>query len=169
MPTRRAVLASALAAAAARPTMARAQAGAAPTPTATTGPATALQLERRSIEVNGKPASVFGIRQPDGTYGITTEVGKPFRFRVENKIDQPSLIHWHGLTPPWRHDGVPGISGPPIPPGGSADYDFPLRLISASRRPSRSSRRRGRAAACRTWPVAGHRVITIISISTGSR
>ena len=93
MPTRRAVLASALAAAAARPTMARAQAGAAPTPTATTGPGTVLQLERRSIEVNGKPASVFGIRQPDGTYGITTEVGKPFRFRVENKIDQPSLIH----------------------------------------------------------------------------
>ncbi len=128
MPTRRAVLASALAAAAARPTMARAQAGAAPTPTATTGPGTVLQLERRSIEVNGKPASVFGIRQPDGTYGITTEVGKPFRVRVENKVDQPSLIHWHGLTPPWRQDGVPGISGPPIPPGGSADYDFPLRF-----------------------------------------
>src|SRR5712671_4472872 len=128
MPTRRAVLAPALAAAAVRPTMARAQTGAAPVSTATTGPGTVLQLERRSIEVNGKPASVFGIRQPDGTAGITTEVGKPFRVRVENKVDQPSLIHWHGLTPPWRQDGVPGISGPPIPPGGSADYDFPLRF-----------------------------------------
>src|SRR5712671_3455812 len=128
MPTRRAVLAPALAAAAVRPTMARAQTGAAPVSTATTGPGTVLQLERRSIEVNGKPASVFGSRQPDATYGITTEVGKPFRVRVENKVDQPSLIHWHGLTPPWRQDGVPGISGPPIPPGGSADYDFPLRF-----------------------------------------
>ena len=48
--------------------------------------------------------------------------------RVENGVDEPSLIHWHGLTPPWRQDGVPGISGPPIPPGGSADYDFPLRF-----------------------------------------
>src|SRR5712671_2450065 len=128
MPTRRAVLAPALAAAAVRPTMARAQTGAAPVSTATTGPGTVLQLERRSIEVNGKPASVFGIRQPDGTYGITTEVGKPFRVRVENKIDQPSLIHWHGLAPPWRQDGVPGISGPPILPGSTADYDFPLRF-----------------------------------------
>src|SRR6266481_5888776 len=127
MPTRRAVLASALAAAV-RPTMARAQTGAAPVSTATTGPGTVLQLERRSIEVNRKPASVYGIRQPDATYGITTEAGKPFRVRVENKVDQPSLIHWHGLTPPWRQDGVPGISGPPIPPGGSADYDFPLRF-----------------------------------------
>ena len=25
-------------------------------------------------------------------------------------------------------DGVPGISSPPIPPGGSADYDFPLQF-----------------------------------------
>ena len=89
---------------------------------------TILRLERRNIEVNGKTASVYGIRQPNGTFGITTEVGKPFRVRVENGIDEPSLIHWHGLTPPWRQDGVPGISGPPIPAGGSADYDFPLRF-----------------------------------------
>jgi FtsP/CotA-like multicopper oxidase with cupredoxin domain len=120
MPTRRAVLVSALAAAAVGPTVARAQSAPAPD--------TALLLERRTIEVNGRPASVYGIRQADGTYGLTTEVGKAFRVRVENKIGQPSLIHWHGLAPPWRQDGVPGISGPPIPPGDSADYDFPLRF-----------------------------------------
>jgi FtsP/CotA-like multicopper oxidase with cupredoxin domain len=85
-------------------------------------------LQRRSIVVNGKPASVFGIRRPDATFGITTEIGTPFRVRLENKIDEPSLIHWHGLTPPWQQDGVPGVSGPPIPPGGNADYDFPLRF-----------------------------------------
>jgi FtsP/CotA-like multicopper oxidase with cupredoxin domain len=88
---------------------------------------TVLRLERRDIEVNGKSASVFCIRQPDGTFGITTDVGKPFRVRVENHIEEPSLIHWHGLTPPWRQDGVPETSGLKIPPGGSADYDFPLR------------------------------------------
>jgi FtsP/CotA-like multicopper oxidase with cupredoxin domain len=38
------------------------------------------------------------------------------------------LIHWHGLTPPWQQDGVPGISGPAISAGVSADYDFPLRF-----------------------------------------
>jgi FtsP/CotA-like multicopper oxidase with cupredoxin domain len=85
-----------------------------------------LRLQRRTIEVNRKPGSVFAIRQPGGSPDIVTEVGKQFRVRVENSIDQSSLIHWHGLTPPWQQDGVPGISGPPIPPGGSADYDFPL-------------------------------------------
>ncbi|MFZ3327842.1 MAG: multicopper oxidase family protein [Methylocella sp.] len=89
---------------------------------------TVLRIERRDIEVNGKSASVFCILQPDGTFGITTDVGKPFRVRVENYIDEPSLIHWHGLTPPWQQDGVPGVSGPPIPPGARAEYDFPLHF-----------------------------------------
>ncbi len=118
MPTRRAMLISALAAAAIRPGLAQAE-PAAEAPTV-------LRLVRRTIEVNGKSASVYGIRQPDGTAGITTKVGDRFRVRVENQIGKPTLIHWHGLAPPWRQDGVPGVSGPPIAAGGSADYDFPL-------------------------------------------
>src|ERR1700745_184362 len=121
MLSRRAFLVSAAAASAAT-TLARAQ------PNIEQAPPTVLRIERRSIEVNGKPASVLGVRQGDGTFGIRTEVGKRFRVRLGNKIEEPSLIHWHGLTPPWQQDGVPGVSGPPIPPGGSADYDFPLRF-----------------------------------------
>jgi FtsP/CotA-like multicopper oxidase with cupredoxin domain len=124
MLSRRALLAGGVAALAAPPILTRAQNS---TGNAQAAP-TILRLERRNIEVNGKAASVYGIRQPNGGVGLTTEVGKPFRVRVENGIEEPSLIHWHGLTPPWREDGVPGISGPPIPPGGSADYDFPLRF-----------------------------------------
>ncbi len=117
MPTRRTVLTTTLAAAVIGPRLAAAQAEPGQT---------VLRLQRTTIEVNGKSGSVYDIRQPNGTAGITTEVGDRFRVRVENGIGRPSLIHWHGLAPPWRQDGVPGISGPPIPPGGHADYDFPL-------------------------------------------
>ena len=119
--SRRAVIASALAAAAIGSGRASAAAG-------DETPPTILQLQKRGIEVNGKSASVYAIRQPDGTAGLTTAVGRQFRVRVENQLDVPSLIHWHGMTPPWQQDGVPGVSGPPIPAGGSADYDFPLRF-----------------------------------------
>ena len=122
MLSRREVIAGGLVSLAASPFPARTQTSARD---AAAGP-TILRLERRNIVVNGRTASVYRIRQPDGTVGLTTEVGKPFRVRVENGIGEPSLIHWHGLTPPWRQDGVPGISAPPIPPGASADYDFPL-------------------------------------------
>ncbi len=87
---------------------------------------TVLRVQRRGIEVNGKPASRLSISQPDGRQGLTTAVGQQFRVRVENQLDVPTLMHWHGLAPPWQQDGVPGISSPPIAPGASADYDFPL-------------------------------------------
>jgi FtsP/CotA-like multicopper oxidase with cupredoxin domain len=128
MLSRRAVLTGALAGSAGFRAVAEAQNPPAGGPEGNAAPRTIFRLERRNIEVNGKSASVYGIRQPDGTFGITTDVGKPFRVRLENRIEEPSLIHWHGLTPPWQQDGVPGISGPPIPPGGNADYDFPLRF-----------------------------------------
>src|ERR1700741_4369147 len=128
MLSRRTVIMGALAASASLRAIAQAQNPPPGGPGGDGVPQTIFRLQRRTIEVNGKAASVYGIRQPDGTFGLTTDVGKPFRVRVENQIDEPSLIHWHGLTPPWQQDGVPGVSGPPIPAGGSADYDFPLRF-----------------------------------------
>jgi FtsP/CotA-like multicopper oxidase with cupredoxin domain len=128
MLSRRTVIMGALAGSASFRSIAQAQNPPGDVPSGNAPPAAILELQHRSIVVNGKPASVFAIRQADGTSGITTDVGTPFRVRVENKIDEPSLIHWHGLTPPWQQDGVPGVSGPPIQPGGSADYDFPLRF-----------------------------------------
>ncbi len=85
-----------------------------------------LSAGRRTLDVNGRAASVLGVTQPDGTAGLYTSVDAPFRVVLKNEIGADTLIHWHGLTPPYRQDGVPGISGPPIPPGGSAHYDFPL-------------------------------------------
>ncbi len=85
-----------------------------------------LRAGRRTIDVNGKAASVFDITQPDGTQGLTTEAGKRFQVDLHNECGVETLIHWHGLNPPYRQDGVPGLSAPPIPPGGLAQYDFPL-------------------------------------------
>jgi len=93
MLTRRTVITGALAASASFPSIAQAQNPPAGGQDGNALPRTILQLQRRNIGVNGKPASVYGIRQPDGTLGITTDVGKPFRVRVENGIDEPSLIH----------------------------------------------------------------------------
>ncbi len=89
---------------------------------------TILTAGRRTLEVNGRAATVFGIIQPDGTPGLYTEVGTPFRVTLRNDIGKDTLVHWHGLTPPYQQDGVPGISGPPVAAGGTADYDFPLNF-----------------------------------------
>lgn len=81
---------------------------------------------KRVIEVNGKPANVFGLTQADGSHGLVMNAGENFRVRLENRIGEQTAIHWHGLTAPWQQDGVAGISQDPIPDGGSHDYDFPV-------------------------------------------
>ncbi|MFN4088066.1 MAG: multicopper oxidase family protein [Alphaproteobacteria bacterium] len=88
--------------------------------------ASTIRVGTRVIEVKGRAATVYGLTQPNGTQGLTTEAGKRFRVRLENHLDEETLIHWHGLTPPWQQDGVPHLSQPPLAPGAAHDYDFPL-------------------------------------------
>lgn len=84
-----------------------------------------LRLHTRVIDVGGKPATRYGVSQPSGAWGLTLDEGDTFDVRLENGLDVLSGLHWHGLNPPWRQDGVPYISGPPIAPGKFADYNFP--------------------------------------------
>jgi FtsP/CotA-like multicopper oxidase with cupredoxin domain len=83
-----------------------------------------LRLQSRVVEVGGKAAARYGVSQPSGEWGLTFDEGETFDVRLENKLDVLSGLHWHGLNPPWREDGVPYISAPPIAPGKSVDYKF---------------------------------------------
>jgi FtsP/CotA-like multicopper oxidase with cupredoxin domain len=88
--------------------------------------ATTVRVGTRVIDVNGRAATVFGLTQGDGSHGLIAQAGQRFRVRLENQLDQETLIHWHGMTPPWQQDGVPGLSQVPLAPGAAYDYDFPL-------------------------------------------
>lgn len=84
-----------------------------------------LRLQTRQIEVGGKPATRYGVHQASGAFGLILDEGDDIDVRLENGLSVPSGLHWHGFDTPWRQDGVPYISGPPIEPGRSADYKFP--------------------------------------------
>ena len=84
-----------------------------------------LRLQTRQIEVGGKPATRYGVAQSSGAFGLILEEGDDIDVRLENGLSVPSGLHWHGFDTPWRQDGVPYISGPPIEPGRFADYKFP--------------------------------------------
>jgi FtsP/CotA-like multicopper oxidase with cupredoxin domain len=86
-----------------------------------------LQAVTRTLEINGKAATVMGVQQPNGTQGLIANVNQPFRVLLENKLSVPTAIHWHGLHPPNNQDGVPGVTQPVIRPDSSTLYDFPLQ------------------------------------------
>jgi FtsP/CotA-like multicopper oxidase with cupredoxin domain len=87
---------------------------------------TTIQATKRTLDIKGKSASVLGLLQPDGTQGIHSVVNQRFRVTLDNKLSVPTAIHWHGLHPPNKQDGVPGVTQPRIDPNTSAVYDFTI-------------------------------------------
>ena len=51
-------------------------------------------------------------------------VGERVEIDVHNELPQPTTIHWHGMAVPNAMDGVPGVTQPAIPPGGTFVYRF---------------------------------------------
>jgi FtsP/CotA-like multicopper oxidase with cupredoxin domain len=88
---------------------------------------TKLIVERRTLEVLGRPATVFGIRQPNGTAGVLLDEGERFRIELVNRAGDDTIIHWHGQTPPYRQDGVSDAERPLLKPGSTQAYDFEPR------------------------------------------
>ena len=74
----------------------------------------------RSVDAWGFNGSI-----PGPTIEVTE--GDRVRIVVENGLPEVFTPHWHGLEVPLEMDGVPGISQPPIQPGGSFTYEFTLR------------------------------------------
>lgn len=87
-----------------------------------------LEATTRTIEVNGKAAKVYALLNAAGTPGLSFTVGDAFKVRLNNRLTEPTLVHWHGLKPPSAQDGVPELSQAPIAAGASYDYDFPLKI-----------------------------------------
>lgn len=87
-----------------------------------------LRIISRSIEVNGKSKKVYGLVDEAGRHGLTFNKGDIFNVRLKNESNDPTLIHWHGVIPPWKADGVPGVTQDLLKPGKSYEYEFPLNI-----------------------------------------
>src|SRR5271154_1253629 len=83
-----------------------------------------LDATSRTIEVNGKAVKAYALLNASGAPGLSFTVGDAFKVRLNNRLAEPTLIHWHGLKPPSAQDGVPLLSQDPIAAGASYDYDF---------------------------------------------
>src|SRR6185437_1318639 len=55
---------------------------------------------------------------------LRLRVGEKVAIVVHNELPQPTTVHWHGMAVPNAMDGVPGVTQPAIPPGGTFVYRF---------------------------------------------
>lgn len=89
--------------------------------------ASRITVGTRILDVKGKAAKVFGLETARGKQGFDFEAVQRLRLSLTNTLDEPTLLHWHGQTPPTEQDGVPGLSQPALRPGESYAYEFEPR------------------------------------------
>ncbi len=58
---------------------------------------------------------------------LQVSLGDRVRIVLQNQLDQPTVLHLHGMTLPNRVDGVPFITQDPVMPGSSYEYTFTVK------------------------------------------
>jgi FtsP/CotA-like multicopper oxidase with cupredoxin domain len=87
-----------------------------------------LEVGRRTIDVAGRSASVFGVTADNGRSGLILEAGEPFHVELVNTLDEPTTVHWHGQVPAPELDGIAETGYvTPLSPGEARIFDFAAR------------------------------------------
>ncbi len=86
-----------------------------------------LSIEQKEVNFTGKPVTAMTVNETIPGPTLFFKEGDLARIHVHNKMDVETSIHWHGLLVPPGMDGVPNISFPPIAPGTTFTYEFPIR------------------------------------------
>lgn len=86
-----------------------------------------LAAERASLVLLEKPARVTPVWAYGGSVPgpeLRVRRGEAFTVRLENRLSQPTSVHWHGIRIDNAMDGVAGLTQDAVPPGGTFDYSF---------------------------------------------
>lgn len=87
-----------------------------------------LVLDETSLTADGQSFDALAINGSVPGPTLNFIEGEVAVINVQNNLDEPASLHWHGLLVPARMDGVPGLNGfTAIPPGGAFTYRFRVR------------------------------------------
>lgn len=83
----------------------------------------------RGAIVNKAGKDVMGMTVNGTIPGPTLEFteGEYAVIYVKNEMSVETSVHWHGLLLPNFYDGVPFLNTPPIEPGHTQKYEFPIK------------------------------------------
>ncbi len=83
----------------------------------------------REATVNKAGKDVMGMTVNGTIPGPTLEFteGEYAVIYVKNEMSVETSVHWHGLLLPNFYDGVPYLNTPPIEPGHTQKYEFPIK------------------------------------------
>ncbi|OYW79460.1 MAG: copper-binding protein, partial [Asticcacaulis sp. 32-58-5] len=74
-----------------------------------------LTLDRGRWPIEGRSGNAITINGTVPGPIVRLKEGQTVKLIIDNRLDETSSIHWHGLLVPFQMDGVPGVSFPGIP------------------------------------------------------
>ncbi len=85
-----------------------------------------LTIDEQKLNITGK--EVMGMTVNGSIPGPTLEFteGEQAVIHVTNNMKMETSVHWHGILLPNFQDGVPYLTTPPILPGTTFTYTFPI-------------------------------------------
>jgi FtsP/CotA-like multicopper oxidase with cupredoxin domain len=86
-----------------------------------------LTIKEEEVNITGEPHPAMTINGGIPGPTLRFQEGDTARIHVHNEMDVDTSIHWHGILVPPSMDGVPYVSFPPIAPGTTFTYEFPIR------------------------------------------
>ena len=86
-----------------------------------------LLIDETPIEIAGRRAKAVTINGTVPGPLLRLREGEDVIIRVDNRLNEDTSIHWHGLIVPPEMDGVPGVSFPGIRARSVFEYRFPVK------------------------------------------
>ena len=86
-----------------------------------------LSIDYKTVNFTGVKRQAMAINNSLPAPTLYFKEGETAVIHVTNKMDVETSIHWHGILLPNFQDGVPYLTTPPIKPGKSHTFTFPLK------------------------------------------
>ncbi len=86
-----------------------------------------LRMKYQTVTLGNKPVKAITVNGQIPAPELRFTEGDEVIINLHNALDEPGSIHWHGLLVPYKMDGVPWVSMPPIAPGDTFQYRFTLK------------------------------------------
>jgi FtsP/CotA-like multicopper oxidase with cupredoxin domain len=86
-----------------------------------------INIDYTTINLTGKNIKAMALNGSIPGPTLRFQEGDSARISFHNLMDVPTSIHWHGILLPYRQDGVPYVTNPPIEPGETKIFEFPIK------------------------------------------
>jgi FtsP/CotA-like multicopper oxidase with cupredoxin domain len=84
----------------------------------------ALTAAPVSVDLAGRTVTTWAYNDTVPGPLVRLRAGEVLRARLDNRLGEPTTIHWHGVALRNDMDGAPGMTQPPVAPGGRFAYEF---------------------------------------------